>query len=1068
MDRTDDASDPGIIAASYLGEINKLIEKNSDWWISVDDKMDEQFGASIQASLEAAERLVKSQTMNEEVLQQRSSSFNAKLGEALRASKILVEYYSKNKSKTDVSIVTLFQQIVERHLNQLLKDRETGFSDVKKVNVERPDSDKARRKKSEEKKQFWLLRINGNNWRVSELKTGDILYFHSQRPGIGPADDYDLFKKVRPEDEGLAYQYGQGRAIIFVFHITKGMHDDPHEGEIISFNIVQILITPIPLAFLTNKISFVQSLEGSASNKLFSLTEDQFRSILSDTPVPPKTRMQPYFTDAAIADIFTDVSSGNLKDQLGFESDYIALASVVAYKNFQPPLAIGLFGNWGSGKSFFMNKLQGQIQKFADSSDDKFCHKIVQINFNSWHYSDSNLWASLITKIFEDIEKSGTEEGDGDKLKTLFTNLNSSQELKEESEQHLAKVQNELKQLEDQRKAIEQEILNKTEDLKGMNFFDVAKDIFGSADVKADIARLKTEFDFIKTDDPKQITVSLNELETTGGKLAESIKILYSLRKGNLWLALAIATVVFLGSSYLIANVGFIKEVFGDMKLIIAPFMVFISQAILYVKRVVPDINLLHQRLVSFKNKTAEMELKGRTKFNVEREEIQNKITSAQSRQSILQDKIKELEVKKVEAQYEIDNIASGKKLVGFIEGRVSDQRYANSLGIISWIRKDFEQLDFLLKQQYDAQKLKELNKQAIDNVFKVERIILYIDDLDRCDVSVVVRVLEAIHLLLAFPLFVVVVGVDPRWMHNALHLKYKGFISKEPSNRHDPGLKDGANVNNTVDGEELLVHGEPATSFDYLEKIFQIPFVLKPIDKKGKRKLIEANLKRDYYEETNNTKGNDDNTPDKDKNVKLKSQEKKDTGHPDNNNDDKVTVKTDTSIKDQFPEDKPLSNEQANRQAMKASADLLEVPENEIKFMQAIGFMVGESPRTIKRYINIYRIIRAHTGFAFVDDNKPQHYYAAMIILGIITSFPERAKEFFNYLKLEDDITPFWMSYQNYIEKKASDNPFPISLINESDNQELLKIVRSISMEKFKINLDMISRFSFRNIMDN
>jgi hypothetical protein len=42
-----------------------------------------------------------------------------------------------------------------------------------------------------------------------------------------------------------------------------------------------------------------------------------------------------------------------------------------------------------------------------------------------------------------------------------------------------------------------------------------------------------------------------------------------------------------------------------------------------------------------------------------------------------------------------------------------------------------------------------------------VRRVILYIDDLDRCPSDVVIKVLEAVHLLVALPLFVVVVAVD-------------------------------------------------------------------------------------------------------------------------------------------------------------------------------------------------------------------------------------------------------------------------------------------------------------------
>ena len=38
---------------------------------------------------------------------------------------------------------------------------------------------------------------------------------------------------------------------------------------------------------------------------------------------------------------------------------------------------------------------------------------------------------------------------------------------------------------------------------------------------------------------------------------------------------------------------------------------------------------------------------------------------------------------------------------------------------------------------------------------------LLYIDDLDRCSEDKVVKVLEAVHLLLAFKLFVVIVAVE-------------------------------------------------------------------------------------------------------------------------------------------------------------------------------------------------------------------------------------------------------------------------------------------------------------------
>ena len=59
------------------------------------------------------------------------------------------------------------------------------------------------------------------------------------------------------------------------------------------------------------------------------------------------------------------------------------------------------------------------------------------------------------------------------------------------------------------------------------------------------------------------------------------------------------------------------------------------------------------------------------------------------------------------------------------------------------------------------------------DELPRIDRIVVYIDDLDRCPPDRVVQVLEAVQLLLAVPLFVVVVAVDPRWLLRSLTVHY-------------------------------------------------------------------------------------------------------------------------------------------------------------------------------------------------------------------------------------------------------------------------------------------------------
>ena len=126
---------------------------------------------------------------------------------------------------------------------------------------------------------------------------------------------------------------------------------------------------------------------------------------------------------------------------------------------------------------------------------------------------------------------------------------------------------------------------------------------------------------------------------------------------------------------------------------------------------------------------------------------------------------------------------------------------------LMAVIRRDFEDL------------IKRLQEGQINPAKRVDRIILYIDDLDRLPAEKVIDVLQAVHLLLTFPLFVVVVCVDPRWLLHAL---------KTISGRWRTGSWPGANAS-------------AATPQDYLEKIFQIPFSVRPMDDKGFSNLMRG-----------------------------------------------------------------------------------------------------------------------------------------------------------------------------------------------------------------------------------
>jgi hypothetical protein len=111
-------------------------------------------------------------------------------------------------------------------------------------------------------------------------------------------------------------------------------------------------------------------------------------------------------------------------DRLGIARYVRSFARLIAARGVEAPLALGVFGAWGSGKSFFMRALDGEVQALAaeagrlrraarDGAPGRdvlaaagpamWHDRIVPIWFNAWHYVDRNLWASLALRVFDTL-----------------------------------------------------------------------------------------------------------------------------------------------------------------------------------------------------------------------------------------------------------------------------------------------------------------------------------------------------------------------------------------------------------------------------------------------------------------------------------------------------------------------------------------------------------------------------------------------------------------------------------------------------------------------------------------
>lgn len=935
--------------------------------------------------------------------------------------------------------------------------------------------------------KYWLLKVHGDNWRLENFKAEDDCYFNSYFNNDQPRDEYEDFKLVRTGDKGLAYDYSTKKAIVFSFDVTKPLHDNPIRGEIFSFRITDFFNTSVPLNDFISFIAVASELSGESLKKLFKLTKAEFEQIIKLVGNGSKEDDD----DDDINIIKTSISLinsdsvENIKDELGFKSDINALASVIAYKEVKPPFAIGLFGNWGSGKSFFMNKLQKRIDYLSGKGGDEFCKKILPITFNSWHYSDSNLWASLITKIFEELEDYG-KTNQKDAVDELFQNLNSTKELLEKTKDDKSKVDNQIDKLIDEKTDFDKDAKKQADELKVLSLAEMINIAMDSEGVNEEIRNLKTSYPSLKLKD--DVKENIAELKDGADKFRKSVKIMYSFRKGKTWLMVLCTLMIGAAVYYLSINTGILKQ----LSVFIGIASVLISKAALMLRPVMSTVKAAYNELEKINVVVEKARAEGLAKFKQKKEELEKKQVKAENESDRLEKEIETLSRQQRQLQSEIDDIITGKKIIRFIESRVSDERYINSLGIISWIRKDFEQLDELLKQQVKAKKKKK--KEIPKIAFELDRIILYIDDLDRCDETIVVKVLEAIHLLLAFPLFVVVVGVDPRWMHNALNKKYADFLTAPGEGKTNPKIiatnlevtNGTGNTNGTL--HPLLL--QAATSFDYLEKIFQIPFVLKPIDPTGKSNLIKSQFAiKKKQEDEDHKKSIDDYKDDNDIAVSgsKPALSPQGTGF-DTGSSTLTTNETGTllieqegkneqeqpltpgnssspSKKEEVPEhDVEDEEEEDDEKNIAIETERLKISEDEVKFMGHISFLIGETPRTIKRYINIYRIIRTHSMFEFVDGNKQEHYEAAMIMLALITGYPDEAKNIIGSIESSNKEWTVNDFLNDYITKNPSSKALK-KLDDEIKSGKKIPKAGNIKIAKFQKNLVLTRRFSFRNL---
>ncbi|GAB1718904.1 MAG: hypothetical protein NTAFB09_06350 [Nitrosospira sp.] len=738
----------------------------------------------------------------------------------------------------------------------------------------------------------------------------------------------------------------------------------------------------------------------------------------------------------------TDRAGG--EDLLGIQDEVRALAVLIAARTVVPPLSIGLFGEWGSGKTFFMRQLRNAIDELAKEArtanrmqrDLPIYKNIVQIEFNAWHYVEGNLWASLVEHILDNLYP-GKETSVSQTLqKELISKLAEEKALSRAASNAVDSAKAAATVARGDLDDAQRNLDEKTRELAKLNAEHVGKD-FLLTGAHQPVLDALTQLNLTAVGSKAvELEGALRQIHGVLGRGQRFLAPLMHAKDRNrrfAWLFFSL-----LGVPVMTILVRFVLQMLGssvaDIYAYAAGLATLIGSGVPWLKQ---QAEWMSRRLgeAEAAQKKFDEEMATQTAEHVRKvTQAEQKLRELTAALDAAQQKHAEAKAREAAAAAELKAATAGRLLANFITDRAASSDYRKHLGVLALVRDDFEKLSGLIEEDNWAlspedplespraqgqQRYASLAEEEKDKDRRINRIVLYIDDLDRCPPNKVVEVLQAVHLLLAFPLFVVVVGVDARWIKRSLQARYHQLLhvsGKSPDGEDGAGLLLGS-----------------ATPNDYLEKIFQIPFWLRPMDAAASdrmvRGLLQTSIKRP------------------DENLKQTTQTIQSIKEPAQGESfaelapvaDAAGKEEATSIREGSPgqdisleksSGAPAASAQAQQQAASSmSLDIASAPtgesassaaalpavypafksletiQEELDFMSRLAPILGRSPRALKRFVNVYRLIKAglsvHEARSFLQPNDIlADYQAVLFLLAVDTGMPLLAHEFFSIME--------------------------------------------------------------------
>jgi WD40 repeat protein len=365
---------------------------------------------------------------------------------------------------------------------------------------------------------------------------------------------------------------------------------------------------------------------------------------------------------------------------------------------------------------------------------------------------------------------------------------------------------------------------------------------------------------------------------------------------------------------------------------------------------------------------------------------VRKKLTewTEKAHRKLVRDKA-ELHKKIQESETELDKIAPERRLASLLAEIADSARYERFRGLVGLIHDDLCRLDSALKAARSEHR-------PDTGGPPLQRIVLYVDDLDRCMPERVMDILQAVNLLLSMELFMVVVAVDPRWL--------KASIETHLARSFHPGRADAGAPGSSEPG--VLPLARSADPLEYLDKIFHIPFTVRPMGDRA----------ADYVRELLPVADDDKpERPEADVAEPAVTPNTAETGRPEPQagGDEPDGEASATDPVEPAPSAGASGDDQDAREEPAAeNVDLnpenLRIHRAEQESVAALSVLLP-TPRAVKKFSNLYRLLRLSVPPERLAEFVRNEHRVAAMLLAVLVCKPGVAKDVFRRVEgLTDD----------------------------------------------------------------